>query len=312
MSIAGFGRFALSLSAVAAMLAGCGGRASDGIVPTSVVPDSFPYHKSFYSTGKVQDFKVPVGVKQLKVILLGAHGAGSIETRGGRVSAVILVTPGETLAVFVGGNASGATGGFNGGGDGGNGYSGGHSGNGGGGASDVRQHGQALANRILVSGGGGGQGGGQDDRYGDGGVGGGGGDVTGAVGGRGGLDRYNRSGNYYSGVGGKGGTQRFGGRGGPGSNCVTSGHGADGTLRAGGAGGLGGGYYDDPGGGGGGGGYYGGGGGGGGAAHKTFCTAGGGGGGGGSSYADRRATDVHMWRAWKESAGNGLVVISWQ
>jgi hypothetical protein len=313
MRLSGFVHYSWSCVALA-MLAGCGGAHTTAeLVPMNAAPNSFPYHKSFYATGKAQDFKVPATVKQLKVIALGAHGAGSIETRGGRVSATIPVTPGEVLAIFVGGNASGATGGFNGGGNGGNGYDGGDAGDGGGGASDVRQGGAGLSNRILVSGGGGGQGGGQnDDRYGDGGAGGKGGDETGGVGGRGGLDRYSGTGNYYSGVGGGGGTQHDGGRGGLGSNCESAGQGTDGRLGAGGSGGLGGGSGANPGGGGGGGGYHGGGGGGGGATDSGVCVAGGGGGGGGSSYAERRASDVHMWQAWKESAGNGLIVLSWQ
>jgi hypothetical protein len=76
---------------------------------------------------------------------------------------------------------------------------------------------------------------------------------------------------------------------------------------------AGGGYkYNTAGGGGGGGGYYGGGGGGGGSSFETYCIAAGGGGGGGSSYVERSATDVHMWKGWKQSAGDGLVVINWQ
>jgi hypothetical protein len=70
--------------------------------------------------------------------------------------------------------------------------------------------------------------------------------------------------------------------------------------------------HNTAGGGGGGGGYYGGGGGGGGSSFETYCIAAGGGGGGGSSYVEPSATDVHMWQGWKKSAGNGLVVLSWQ
>ena len=74
----------------------------------------------------------------------------------------IPVKPRETLYVRVGGRGLGgdypgsAGGGFNGGGSGGNGgYWGGH---GGGGASDVREGGDRLKDRILVAGGGAGQG----------------------------------------------------------------------------------------------------------------------------------------------------------
>jgi hypothetical protein len=315
MRILGVSRYALSCSLAAAMLAGCGGRAGDGVMPLTAGPvapayHKFPYHKTFNYAGRAQDFKVPAGVRRLQVVALGAHGAGIPQIRGGRVSAMIPVTPGEVLEVYVGGNASGVTGGFNGGADGGKGYEGGRPGYGSGGASDIRQHGDSLGDRILVSGGGGGQGGGQG-RYTKGGVGGKGGGLTGGTGGTGGSN-YSSTGSYGGGGGGAGGTQYDGGPGGVGSDCYGSyPSGAKGTLGAGGVGGLGGGYYDNPGGGGGGGGYYGGGGGGGGSSYGSRCVGAGGGGGGGSSYVERRASDVHMWQAWKESAGNGLVVLSW-
>lgn len=118
---------------------------------------------------------VPTGVTHVTIVASGASGPYGatghyctvIGRLGGVVKATIPVTPGETLAVFVGGegtigapcgsqygNGSGA---FNGGGDGGvSGY--GYDGDGGGGASDVREGGCALSNRILVAGGGGGGG----------------------------------------------------------------------------------------------------------------------------------------------------------
>jgi hypothetical protein len=71
-------------------------------------------------------------------------------------------------------------------------------------------------------------------------------------------------------------------------------------------------YAHGDGGGGGGGGYYGGGGGGGGnAGYGSVYGFPGGGGGGGSSYVEPSATNVHMWQGWKQSAHNGLVVLSW-
>src|SRR5580658_8964952 len=115
-------RCALTSCVAVAMLASCGERATDGVMPNDVAPNSFPYHKSFYYTGAAQDFKVPAGVRHLLVIALGAHGAGSPEAYGGRVHAIIPVTPGEELVVYVGGNGSGTTGGFNGGGSGGSSY----------------------------------------------------------------------------------------------------------------------------------------------------------------------------------------------
>ena len=83
----------------------------------------------------------------------------STVTDGGRVRAVIPVTPRERLVIYVGGDASGATAGFNGGGSGApGGYITEH-GYGGGGASDVREHGDRLWDRIVIAGGGGGDGG---------------------------------------------------------------------------------------------------------------------------------------------------------
>jgi len=154
------GRYALGASAAFAMLAGCDGRASNGVVPLRAAPSSIPNHKSFYYTGGPQDFTVPRGVSYITVVARGAHGAGSPVADGGRVHAVIPVTPGEQLVVYVGGDASGSTSGFNGGAIGGADY-GCYSGHnctayGGGGASDVRQGGDGLVDRVLVVGGGGG------------------------------------------------------------------------------------------------------------------------------------------------------------
>src|SRR5580692_4946883 len=100
-------RFMLSACVAAAMLAGCAGHPSNGVVPISGVPNSTPNHKSFYYTGEAQDFTVPAHVTQIKVIARGAHGAGSPVSDGGRVHALIPVTPGERLVVYVGGDASG-------------------------------------------------------------------------------------------------------------------------------------------------------------------------------------------------------------
>ncbi|HLY03051.1 MAG TPA: hypothetical protein VKR56_11240 [Candidatus Cybelea sp.] len=108
------GRYALGVSVAVAMSVGCGHTGS-GVVPIDGAPNSRPYHKSFYYTGAAQEFKVRAGVTQIEVIALGGKGAGSPVTRGGRVGAVLPVTPGEELVVYVGGDSSGATGGFNGG-----------------------------------------------------------------------------------------------------------------------------------------------------------------------------------------------------
>jgi hypothetical protein len=304
-------RYALGVCVAVATLAGCGGQASNGVVPSGAPNSSLPYHKTFNYTGGAQAFKVPAGVTHITVVALGAHGAvgssdsGSVAL-GGRVYAVIPVTPEERLVVFVGGNASGQNGGFNGGANGGLNRHGLYDGFGGGGASDVRENGDRRDDRIVVAGGAGGQGG--EDSYGIGGKGGG------SIGGAGASGwRYGSEG----GGGGAGGTQDGGGSGGSGEG---GGHpGGDGTLGRGGGGGPGcqgirhlcfsgvGGA-----GGGGGGGYYGGGGGGGGAGSAGGSNGyGGGGGGGGSSYAESSATNVRFWQGWKKSAHNGLVVFGW-
>jgi hypothetical protein len=306
------GRYTLGAWAAVVMLTGCGGNTSGGVLPMNATPNTFPYHKSFFYTGAAQEFKVPAGVRQLSVVALGAHGSneyGKPVALGGRVHATIPVAPGETLVVYVGGDAFGTTGGFNGGAGTGEGPAL-VKGFGGGGASDVRQGGDGLANRVLVVGGGGGHGG--DERRG-----GAGGKGGGATGGSGGAGR----GICPGGRGGLGGTQTAGGSGGTGAQgtsyrCFGYGgeSGVNGTVGSGGAGGE---RSYALGGGGGGGGYYGGGGGGSGllddstSGSSSAISSGGGGGGGGSSYAERKATDVHMWQGWKQSAHNGLVVISW-
>ena len=96
--------------------------------------------QTFSYTGSEQSFDVPARVTQLTVVALGASGVGADSgSKGGRVYAVIPVTPGERLAVFVGGEGSGTSGGFNGGGNGGDGGSYYSNAYGGGGASDVRR-----------------------------------------------------------------------------------------------------------------------------------------------------------------------------
>jgi hypothetical protein len=314
---------ALCLSVAVALLAGCGG-SQQSIGAQGVMPQNTAAHgsKTFNYSGGEQHFKVPRGVTQLTVTATGASGpygaTGSYCTviggLGGLVKATIPVTPGETLAVFVGGEGTigapcssqygNGSGGFNGGGDGGqSGY--GDIGDGGGGASDVREGGSALTDRILVAGGGGGQG----ARY-HGGTAGAGGGRRGGAGGSG-------SGPGPVGRGGGGGTQQRGGHRGnadPYYGPPEAGHpGHHGSLGAGGEGGKGGrslSGYDRPGGGGGGGGggYYGGGGGGGGGGGEDGAP--GGGGGGGSSYVEPGASNVKDKKGGA-SPGNGQVVITW-
>ena len=159
MRTSGFNRGALSTLAAVAMLAGCGGRAGNGVVPISGAPDHLPNHRTFNYTGGKQTFDVPAGARQIEVDMRGAKGAGSTEVYGGRVRAVIPVTSGEKLVVYVGGDATGAAGGFNGGGNGARGGGSEENGDGGGGASDVREGGNTLLDRIVAAGGGGGYGG---------------------------------------------------------------------------------------------------------------------------------------------------------
>jgi hypothetical protein len=117
-----------------------------------------PFTQTFNFTGAPQTFVVPVGVTSLTVDVFGAQG-GSNGGGGGRVQATIAVIPGETLAIYVGGQGANsstgvANGGFNGGGNSGN-CNPRYCGAGGGGASDIRR-GTTLNDRIIVAGGGGG------------------------------------------------------------------------------------------------------------------------------------------------------------
>jgi Glycine rich protein len=125
--------------------------------------------KTFKSTGKEQEFKVPAGVTSIEVTAIGASGGmgdnGQAGGRGAIVTGDLSVKKGETLYVLVGGvGPTGGSvttgGGFNGGG--GSEVGGG----GGGGASDVRTISigaepspgdkASLESRLLVAAGGGG------------------------------------------------------------------------------------------------------------------------------------------------------------
>ena len=250
---------------------------------------------TFTFTGGVQTFVVPAGVTLLQVDAFGAQGGqgDALGGKGGRIETTIVVTPGETLSLIVGGaggNSGGSgqpgPGGFNGGGDGGRGNSffsptGAFFGGGGGGASDIRRGGTTLANRIVVAGGGGG-----------GGI---GGDIVGP-GGAGGDTQAAPGANADGAQGGDEGTQLAGGTGGVSTTGGTTG--ANGSLGIGGQGG--GGNSNSRGGGGGGSGYFGGGGGGGG------NTLGGGGGGGGSSFSS--GTDIIHTAGFQ--TGNGMIVLT--
>ena len=304
-------------------LAGCGRSQLPGTAISSVLtPASFTQHHTFRYVHKKQTFVVPSGVTQIKVVAIGGEGGGAPVSHAGRVSAILPVAAGELLVIYVGGNGDLKGRGFNGGGKPGKGPFGHGDGYGGGGASDIRAGGEALKDRILVAGGGGGQGGydATNSKHAPYGVGGKGGDRVGGSGGTGSGYSSDTCGvdiPEEAGCGGSGGSQIAGGAGGLGGLAQCGGnHGSSGRLGIGGAGGIpvttgSGNYYGCSGlGGGGGGGYYGGGGGGGGGGYSYFH-GGGGGGGGGSSYAERSATDVHMWQGWRSSPDYGLIVISW-
>jgi len=313
-------RFGFTIGA-AALLTACGG-AQPPIGATTMrsdTADALPYHKTFHYTGSSQSFIVPAHVTQIDVDARGAGGGGKSGNhhgyyeyfgRGGRVKALIPVTPSETLYIFVGGQGS-TSGGFNGGGNPGSDPSRKAECFGGGGASDVRENGQSLSDRVLVAAGGGAQGcvfSGYDGRY--------------LFGGKGGRGVGQNGGSHYGAGGGFGGTQSGGGAGGSGGGSA-SGSGFDGESGSSGNGGNGGAGGLDPncnpsnylcqggGGGGGGGGYYGGGGGGGGGGFSDYALPGAGG-GGGSSYVEVIAPKTHLWRGWKTANGDGIVVFSWK
>jgi hypothetical protein len=244
------------------------------LVTISVKPPASEAATQNYTAGSTTDFVVPDGVTSIDVTVVGGKGADGTGSEyigtggfGATVTATIDVTPGETLRIVVGSN--GADGGANGGG------SGASSGGYGGGATDVRQGGTTLSDRVLVAGGGGG--------------GGGGGLTFGAT-----PDPSSQSGD-----GGDAGFSAHDGA--PGEAYPSSGgHGA--TLSAAGTGGVGGGTGGDGSsatggsstntansGGGGGGGYFGGG-----SGASAGYAGGAGGGGAGSSYADESASDVSI------------------
>jgi hypothetical protein len=314
-----FGRCALSTLVGVAMLAGCG--AQDDTQPPIGAPGAISapnkahgkkHSQTFSYTGAEQNFTVPKRITKVTVAASGASGGvEGLTTKygnsgsgglGGQITTTIPVTPGETLYIFVGGagDYGGGYGGYNGGGEGGLDPScNGICGWGGGGASDVRQGGDSLADRVVVAGGGAGAG----TDYGTG------GDGGGKVGGAG-----EGSGGRQGSGGGGGGKQSSGGSGGHGGRkgCCHGGGGASGAFGQGGNGGEDYFQYLESGGGGGGGGYYGGGGGGGGGGitYSSGPFYGGAGGGGGSSYAEPQATHIKDEKGGA-TPGNGGIIISW-
>jgi sugar lactone lactonase YvrE/outer membrane biosynthesis protein TonB len=179
---------------------------------------------SFAHTGNVQSVKVPSWATVMYVDISGAAGSNTAYAgNGARVQTFLMVSPGSTIFVYVGGMGfPSAVGGWNGGGAGG---AGGYTG---GGATDIRIGGSQLTDRKVVAGGGGGACG----------------SLRGGDAGEVGMDGVTWCCSYN----GKGASSSAGGAGGA---VETSNPGQNGMLGVGG-------HTGDSGGGGGGGGYYGG------------------------------------------------------
>ncbi len=194
----------------------------------------------FNYTGAVQTWQVPLGVSSVTIETWGAQGnsnAGGVAGgQGGYATGELTVTGGETLYIYVGGGGSTTTsGGWNGGGTAGTVGCTGAFGGGGGGASDVRQGGTGLANRVIVGAGGGGAGGNRVQGCGRGTGGGGGG---GWYGGGGGSAWPGIPDDYNNGLLATGGTQSAGGNGGVSTwPTVSNNNGYPGAFGVGGTGG---------------------------------------------------------------------------
>ena len=202
---------------------------------------------TYSPTGAEQTFTWPAGVLSCTVDVSGAAGQGGGTGYGGRAQGTITKSGESTLAIYVGTTSTG----FNGGGT--------RSGVYAGGASDIRQGGTALANRIIIAGGGGswslfdeigfygGSGGGSDGLVGqDGGTSSPGGGASSSAGGAAGsnvsgLGTAPTAGS--SGQGGNGGSGTMPGGSGGGGYYGGGGGGADGLGATQGSGGGGGSGY---------------------------------------------------------------------
>ncbi len=235
--------------------------------------------ETFDFTGEEQTYTVPENIERITIEAYGAQGGTQYGGKGAYVSGELKVTPGEVLYIYVGGQGNneetfsqGSEGGWNGGGNGGSGVYG----SSGGGASDVRQGGKELADRVIVAGGGGGcQGKPGRETY---------------NGGFGGGDENNGSGKGLPNLP-TAGTEEEGGK----SGWTENYWGENGTFGRGGSNA----FYDGNNkryGGGGGGGYYGGGGG------HPWCS-----GAGGSSYTGG-VENPRKEAGWRE--GDGMIIIT--
>ncbi len=277
---------------------------------------------TLFYTGGEQNYIVPCGVTNLTIDAFGAKGAngisggnnsiGGVGGLGGHAQGNLTVSNGQTLSVFVGGQANGGLGGYNGGAIGG-GAGPTITGGGGGGATDVRLGGNTIDNRILVAGGGGGGGAiGCQSPNANGGNG-------GAGGGGNGSNGNNATEGSLSAGGGSGAVGVIGGAFGVGCNGFYGLVGGDAVGELGGNGGNAPScccfsFFSIPGGGGGGGGYLGGGGGGGGTAGDVNCSidskGAGGGGAGGTNFVSIEFSNPITINGVNN--GNGYVVFSYE
>ena len=133
-------RGAVVLACATAALAFGGAAPSAATRPPPVTVGCSTGPATFALTSTEQCYTVPAGVLELEVVAIGGQGAaGQGAASGGngaQASAVVPVSPGESLYVEVGGRAVSVGGAYNGGGEGGNDPEG--EGGGGGGASDLR------------------------------------------------------------------------------------------------------------------------------------------------------------------------------
>ena len=104
-------RSVLAAGAAMTMLASCAASQPPLMAPGANVQVPAKTSETFKYTGKKQTFTVPAGVTQLSVVASGASGpsgSGYVGGNGGMVKATIPVTPGEKLAIFVGGEGGAA------------------------------------------------------------------------------------------------------------------------------------------------------------------------------------------------------------
>ena len=77
---------------------------------------SQPISVTFNYTGNSENWVVPSCVTMIDVSITGAIGGGFNAGNGASLSGTLIVTPGQTLQINVGGAGSCPTGGYNGGG----------------------------------------------------------------------------------------------------------------------------------------------------------------------------------------------------